>query len=189
MWPWEHLAFGYLLYSVLRHVGTGRSPRSDAVVVLAVATQLPDLVDKPLAWSLAVLPSGHSLAHSLLSAFPLSVLALALAHRARRSDVGVAFVVGYLSHLAGDVIYPVAVGKEPSPGYLLWPLVRVPADQSKMGFLARFREYFGDYLVYLGDPAVRGYLALELGLLFTVLVLWLVDGMPGIPRKIAVTRR
>ncbi|WP_458205208.1 metal-dependent hydrolase [Haladaptatus sp. NG-SE-30] len=189
MWPWEHLAFGYLLYSLYCHLGTGQSPRSDAVVVLGIATQLPDLVDKPLAWSLAVLPSGHSLAHSLLSAFPLSVLALALAHRARRSDIGVAFAIGYLSHLSGDVIYPLVVGKEPFLGFLLWPLVRVPADQSSMGFLARFQEYFGDYLVFLSDPAVTSYLALELGLLFTVFVLWLFDGMPGIPRKIAVTRQ
>lgn len=189
MWPWEHLAFGYLLYSAYSHLVSGRSPRSDAVVVLGVATQLPDLVDKPLAWSLAVLPSGHSLAHSFLSALPLSALALVLTHRAGRNDVGVAFTVGYLSHLAGDVIYPIAVGKDPSLGFLLWPLVRIPTDQSNMGFLTRFREYFDDYLVYLSDPDVMGYLALELGLLLAVFVLWLFDGMPGLPRKIAVTRR
>ncbi|WP_227354025.1 metal-dependent hydrolase [Haladaptatus salinisoli] len=189
MWPWEHLAFGYLLYSAYSHVVAGRSPRSDAVVVLGFATQLPDLVDKPLAWSLAVLPSGHSLAHSLVSALPLSALALALAHRARRTDIGVAFAVGYLSHLAGDVIYPVAVGKEPSLEFLLWPLVRVPADRTGAGFLARFRDYFGDYLTYLDDPALTGYLALELGLFLAVFALWLFDGMPGVPRKVAVTRR
>jgi hypothetical protein len=189
MWPWEHLAFGYLLYSAYSHLGTGRSPRSDAVVILGIATQLPDLVDKPLAWSLAVLPSGHSLAHSLLSALPLSALALVLAHRAGRSDVGVAFAIGYLSHLAGDVIYPIAVGKDPFLGFLLWPLARVPSDRSSMGFLAQFQKYFGEYLTYLDDPAVTGYLALELGLLLTVFVLWLFDGMPGVPRKLAVTRR
>ncbi|WP_435154507.1 metal-dependent hydrolase [Haladaptatus sp. DFWS20] len=185
MWPWEHLAFGYLTFSAYSRVRTGRPPRSDAVVVLGVATQLPDLVDKPLAWSLAVLPSGHSLAHSLLTALPLSALALVLAYRARRTDIGVAFAIGYLSHLAGDVIYPIAVGKEPFLGFLFWPLVPVPSDQSTLGFIARFRRYFGDYLTYLDDPAVQSFLALELGLLLGVFFLWLFDGMPGVPRKIA----
>ena len=184
MWPWEHLAFGYLTYSVLRRLWTGRAPRSDAVVVLCVATQLPDLVDKPLAWSLSVLPSGHSLAHSLVTAAPLSAVALVLAHRAKRTDIGVAFTVGYLSHLAGDIIYPVAVGKTPSFDFLLWPLVPVPTDQSSLGFLSRFHEYFGDYVTHLSDPAIRGYIALELGLLLGVFCLWLFDGMPGVPRKI-----
>lgn len=184
MWPWEHLAFGYLAYSGYTRLRTGRAPRSDAVVVLGVATQLPDLVDKPLAWSLSVLPSGHSLAHSLLTALPLSVVALVLAHRAKRTDIGVAFAVGYLSHLAGDIIYPAAVGQTPSFDFLFWPLVPVPTDQSGMGFLARFHEYFGEYVTYLGDPAIRGYIALELGLLLGVFCLWLFDGMPGVPRRI-----
>ncbi len=184
MWPWEHLAFGYLAFSAYSRLRTGRPPRSDAVVVLGAATQLPDLVDKPLAWSLSILPSGHSLAHSLLTALPLSAVALALSYRARRTDVGVAFTVGYLSHLAGDIIYPIAVGKEASFGFLLWPLVPVPTDQSKFGLLSQFREYFGNYITYLNDPAVQGYLALELGLLLGVFCLWLFDGMPGIPRKI-----
>ncbi|SIR19746.1 LexA-binding, inner membrane-associated putative hydrolase [Haladaptatus litoreus] len=184
MWPWEHLAFGYLAYSASRRLVTGKPPRSDAVVVLGLATQLPDLVDKPLAWTLSILPSGHSLAHSLLTALPLSAVALVLAHRARRTDIGVAFTVGYLSHLAGDIIYPIAVGKDPAPGFLLWPVVSVPPDQSSLGFLARFRSYFGDYLTYLNNPEIQSYLALELGLLSVVFFLWLVDGMPGVPRKI-----
>lgn len=184
MWPWEHLAFGYLAFSAYSRVRTGRAPRSDAVVILGIATQLPDLVDKPLAWSLSVLPSGHSLAHSLLTALPLSALALVLAHRARRTDIGVAFTVGYLSHLAGDIIYPVAIGATPSFDFLLWPLVSVPPDHSNLGLLLRFRRYFRDYLAHLGDPAVTGFIALELGLLLGVFCLWVFDGMPGVPRKI-----
>ncbi|WP_266077839.1 metal-dependent hydrolase [Haladaptatus caseinilyticus] len=184
MWPWEHLAFGYLTFSAYSRLRNGRPPRSDAVVVLGVATQLPDLVDKPLAWTLSILPSGHSLAHSLLTALPLSAVALVLAHRARRTDIGVAFTIGYLSHLAGDVIYPVAVGKETSFGFLLWPLVSIPPDRSTFGFVARFRKYFENYLTYLNDPEIQSYLGLELGLLLGVFFLWLLDGMPGIPRKI-----
>ncbi len=185
MWPWEHLAFGYLAYSSYRHFRTGHPPRGDAVVALAVATQLPDIVDKPLAWTLSVLPSGHSLAHSLVTAVPLSAGALVLAHRANRTDIGVAFTVGYLSHLAGDIIYPLAIGTDASFNFLLWPLVPVPPDSSSLGFLARFHEYFGEYLAHLGDPAVTGYIVLELGLLLGAACLWVFDGVPGLPRVIA----
>ena len=49
MWPWEHLAFGYVLYSLGVRTLRGRTPRGPPVLVLAVATQVPDLLDKPLA--------------------------------------------------------------------------------------------------------------------------------------------
>jgi hypothetical protein len=189
MWPWEHLAVGYLCYSVYAHLRTTRPPRSDAVLVLAVATQMPDLVDKPLAWSLSVLPSGHSLAHSLLTAAPLSALALALATRANRTDVGVAFAVGYLSHLAGDVIYPALLGGEPNFAFLAWPMVPVPSETAGPGLLARFWRYFGDYVTHLGDPQMSGYVAIEVGLLGVVFVLWLYDGMPGLPGRAFVSRQ
>jgi hypothetical protein len=61
MWPWEHLAVGYLLYSV-SCVLWGRYPTRIGVAALAFGTQFPDLVDKPLGWWLGVLPSGQSFA-------------------------------------------------------------------------------------------------------------------------------
>ncbi|WP_433623766.1 metal-dependent hydrolase [Halomicrococcus sp. NG-SE-24] len=189
MWPWEHLAVGYLCYSAYSHLVARHSPRSDAVVVLVVATQLPDLVDKPLAWSLSVLPSGHSLAHSLLTAAPLSAFALALAARANRADVGVAFAVGYCSHLAGDVVYPTLLGRPPNVAFLLWPVVPAPPETESPGLLAQFSRYFGDYLARLGEAGLSGYVALELALLGAVFLLWLYDGMPGLPGRARVTRR
>ena len=65
MWPWGHLAVGYLVYSGLSRWRFGRLPGSVATLAVALGTQLPDLVDKPLAWTVNVLASGRSLAHSL----------------------------------------------------------------------------------------------------------------------------
>ena len=61
MWPWEHLAFGYLLWSLWLRARGRSLPGDWEALVLVFATQLPDLVDKPLAWQLGVLPGGRSL--------------------------------------------------------------------------------------------------------------------------------
>ena len=60
MWPWGHLALGYLLHSPLARARFGRPPTDRATLLLVIGTQLPDLVDKPLAWWLGVLPAGRS---------------------------------------------------------------------------------------------------------------------------------
>jgi len=71
MWPWGHLAVGYLLWSVLVRDRRFRPPTGAETLLLAVGTQFPDAVDKPLAWSLGVLPNGRSLAHSVFLATAL----------------------------------------------------------------------------------------------------------------------
>ena len=63
MWPWDHLAFGYVWYTLASRGWDGRPPSNAAAIALAVGTQFPDLVDKPLAWWLDVLPAGRSLGH------------------------------------------------------------------------------------------------------------------------------
>jgi hypothetical protein len=70
MWPWEHVVVGYLAYSAVSHAVAGRAPSGRAAIAVAFAALLPDLVDKPLAWGLGVLPSGRSFAHSLVVAVP-----------------------------------------------------------------------------------------------------------------------
>src|SRR6056297_3615611 len=97
MWPWGHAVVGYLAYSGTTHVGWKRPPSHAATVALLFGTQFPDLVDKPLAWSLGVLPSGRSLAHSTLTAV-LLVCVLYVVFARRRAVVG-AFALGYASHL------------------------------------------------------------------------------------------
>ena len=76
MWPWEHAAVAYLCWAALDR----RAARSEgaAVVAVLVGSQFPDLIDKPLSWVFQVLPTGQSLAHSLLFALPLIGLVVAL---------------------------------------------------------------------------------------------------------------
>ena len=74
MWPWEHLAVGYIAFSVMQRVGGRQGVPALAVVALALGTQLPDLIDKLLGWGIGILPGGRSLGHSLLFALPVVVL-------------------------------------------------------------------------------------------------------------------
>lgn len=169
MWPWGHLAFGYVLYSTFIHLRERRPPDGHATVALAVGTQFPDLVDKPLAWSLGVLPNGRSLAHSLITAVLLVVLVEFLARRRGGRRIGTAFAVGYFSHLAGDALYPALAGDYLSLGFLAWPLLAPVEYGTEPSFLAHFAELSLDSLVMF-----------ELGFGIAVFLLWLADGVPGL---------
>ena len=122
MLPWTHAVFGYLLLVLIGISLRRRLSRAELLAVL-VGTQLPDVVDKPLAWSLSVLPSGRSLAHSLLVAVPLCVVVLAVAWRRSHPEVGVAFAVGYASHLVGDTYVAAYYWRPEELTFLLWPLL------------------------------------------------------------------
>lgn len=188
MWPWEHLAFGYLLYSGTVHLRRAGRPGDVAVVLLLFATQLPDLIDKPLAWTFGVLPVGQSLAHSLLFAVPLLVVGFLEARRFANPEYALAVAVGYLSHLGGDVIYWVFRGGGLTVGFLFWPLV--PAQPvAPMGFFAKFDELLAGFVSFLGTPLGRTYLLLEAVFLGSAVLLWLVDGRPGLPGKVLAAGR
>jgi hypothetical protein len=106
-----------------------------------VATQLPDLVDKPLAWSLHLLPSGRSLAHSVLVAVPLVLLVWVVASHRGHGRLGVLFAFGYLSHLYADyyrVVLHVPAEQWPLRlAGLYWPLLPVVGDPAP-AFLPHF---------------------------------------------------
>jgi hypothetical protein len=178
MWPWEHLAVGYLCYSLAAHAFVGRAPRESSAVALAVGTQFPDLVDKPLAWTFAVLPAGHSLAHSLFVALPVSVFVVTAAWRLGHRQVGVAFAFGYLSHLPADVFYPVLLGGVANVGFLFWPVVPTVEPQPGLGFVEMVRLLFARYVTELRSGRVAAYLAAEVGLLLSAFLVWLWDGTP-----------
>jgi len=180
MWPWEHLAFGYVLYSLYTHLRHGESPRGLPVLALAFATQFPDLVDKPLAWTLHVLPGGRTLAHTLFVALPLSAGAILVARRERLPAVGTAFAVGYLSHLLGDVVYPLALGLPVGVGFLFWPVVPAPTGGVEHGVVELLRRYATQYLADMAPGRLFVYVGLELGLLLGAFGLWIRDGLPGV---------
>jgi len=179
MWPWEHLAFGYLCYSLGgRAVGRRDRPTDREAYALVVATQFPDLVDKPLAWTFDILPSGISLAHSLAFAVPFCLLAAALARRRGVPGVDAAVAVGYGSHLAGDGLYPFLTGGEIATSFLFWPFgARPPIEET--AFLVEVSRLFASFRAFLVTPRGQAYLVVEGAVLALTLVLWTRDGWPG----------
>jgi membrane-bound metal-dependent hydrolase YbcI (DUF457 family) len=169
MWPWGHLAVGYLLYRVFVRVRGGRAPGGPATLAVAFGTQFPDLIDKPLAWWLGVLPSGRTLAHSVLTALIVSALLYALARRRNATDLAVAFAVGYLSHPLADAFLPLFQGHAEYVAYLLWPLLGLPFYRTEATVLASVGSF---------DLTVYG--LIQLGLALLAVVVWLLDGAPGL---------
>lgn len=179
MWPWEHLVVGYLCYSLYCRLRTGAVPSGMAVVAVAFGTQFPDLIDKPLSWQLGLLSSGNSLAHSVFTACLVSALAVVLTKRRGAEQVGIAFAVGYLTHLPGDVFYPLVYGNEPWISFLWWPLVPVGSGPT-IGFLAKFFDLVERTAHFLTTPAGRVYLGAEFLLLGAGVAVWWLDGRPGV---------
>lgn len=118
----KHLAAGYLVYAVVQHVRR-RSPTSLPVAVLLLGALFPDLIDKPLA-AAGVVGYGRSVAHSLFTASALVAAAGFLAGKWSRVDAGVAFGIGYLSHVAVDMYGPVLTGTDAvDTAFLFWPVL------------------------------------------------------------------
>jgi len=187
MFPWEHLAVGYLCYSLFAHL-RGRTPSGPATLAVVIGTQFPDLVDKPLSWALDVLPAGV-FAHSVFVAVPLVALVFVAGWRVGRTEPAIAFAVGYLSHLPGDVLPSVVLGGDPSYWFLFWPAMARPGvDVSNpivgpgagAGVVTNAWYYFQDYLGQLASPTGLLFVAVELLVLGGVFVLWLRDGRTGI---------
>lgn len=181
MWPWGHVAVGYLAYSLGRRL-LGREPPTDlAVLVLLPASLLPDLVDKPLSWWLDLFPTGYAVGHSALVAIPLGLAALAAGVRRDRVGPATAFVVGYWSHLAGDVFSGVLLGDGPAYGVVLWPLVERAPYATEYGAVERGLVYLREFAT-AAATAERplALIAVYLAPGCLALLLWLLDGGPGL---------
>jgi membrane-bound metal-dependent hydrolase YbcI (DUF457 family) len=166
MWPPGHVAVAYVCLSVYSRLSRREPPAGPHLPWLVVGALAPDLVDKPLAWSLGVLPGGRTLAHSLLGAVVVVWLARRTSARLE-SQVGLVFGVGYLSHLLGDTVLLAAQGDLSRTTFLLWPLVPAPADGTEPVLVSKLSELT---IATLGPELVVG---------TAVVVLWLADGAPG----------
>lgn len=177
MWPWEHLAVAYICYSALTRVLTGSPPDWRETLVLAFGTLFPDLIDKPLAWEIGLLPTGTSLAHSLFIAIPVSAFAVILGRRRGIPHLGIAFAVGYLLHLPGDMVYPVLYGGGLWIEFLFWPLI--PTQPGNItSFIYEFNHLITRTIRYMSSPAGKMYIAFEIVLLVSAATVWYADGMP-----------
>ena len=170
MWPWGHAAIGYLLYTRYMRRQYDRPPEEVPTVLLLLGTQFPDLIDKPLAWTLALLPSGRSLGHSLLVLVPLSIFVYTLAVRYRHSEWGSAFAIGALSHVVVDVLPSAIRGEYAYTTSLLWPLLSAPP----------YSELNHTILGHFSSIEPRPILVFEIILTIMMLIIWWRDGRPGV---------
>jgi hypothetical protein len=167
MWPWGHAAVGYLLYVGVRRLRKRGAPSGPAVLAVLVGAQLPDLVDKPLAWTVAVLPTGRSLAHSWL----VAGVALAVAWHAldgRRRALVVPLGGGWLSHGLGDAAYSIVAWEPAYLGFLAWPVTTTPSYDLDQSFAAHFLAFQWDASMWI-----------QTGLFALAVVVWFADGRPG----------
>lgn len=167
MWPWGHLAVGYLLATGWHRRQSGTPLGPTAAVLAGMAALLPDFVDKPLAWWVGVLPTGRSLAHSLLFGAVLLGGVWWVTSRRRRQTLGVVFAIGYCSHLAGDAIYPTIAGNVGELTFLFWPLVALPDPEIGTSVWAH---------VLAASPVRVGF---ELLLFGVAVAVWAREGYPG----------
>lgn len=175
MLPWGHAAVGYLFYSVYSRVRNGKVPAGLAVVALAVGTQFPDLIDKPLAWTFGVLPSGRSLGHSVFALAMVGGVVLWLGRRRGALPAAVAFVVGWGSHLMADG-YTLLLGEPTCIRYLVWPLANCTYEEDHS-----FVEFFLALELHALWP--------EFALAALTGVVWLFDGAPGLRYLFEQVRR
>ncbi|MEF8808280.1 metal-dependent hydrolase, partial [Natronomonas sp.] len=170
MLPWGHAAIGYLLYAaVVRSRGKGIPP-GGPVLALAIGTQFPDIIDKPFGWyfQFGLIPTGRSFFHSLFIATGLVLVGVVLARHYERDELGVAFAVGYLSHLASDGLYSALAGEWSALAYLVWPLIE-QSPESGYSILE---------MLITGAQTPMG--LFEFGLFIVAASVWTYDRMPGL---------
>ena len=131
MQPTTHALIGIslvLAYGLLRY---RQLPTWRLLFVALFASLLPDVVDKPLAWTFGLLPSGRVGLHSLPIAIPIIVVVLLVALYRDRLAYGLVFAWGYLAHIAADFWRVLTVGPEyyyyPN---LFWPLLAANPDRT-----------------------------------------------------------
>jgi hypothetical protein len=181
MLPWGHLAVGYLVYTVLVRVRGRRAPAGAPTLGLALGTQLPDLVDKPLNWWFGIF-DGRGIGHSLLAVTAFCLLVAVVAYRYDRLELGGALSIGIYTHLLGDSYQALLSGEFASAAFLLWPLV--PAPTYPKDSLFEHLDAWVAYLQALPQLSPTAILSsgfgFQLVLLFVLFGIWALDGFPGV---------
>lgn len=177
MWPWGHAAVGYLLYTVLTRYRDDRPPGSYPVLWVLFGTQFPDLIDKPLVWYAGVLPTGRSLAHSLVVLVPLCLVLYVVLGRRDRAKEAVAFAIGAFSHVIVDVLPSLVGGEYAYAAFLVWPLLPLVESPEPGSFV--------EHLLGI-EPTL--YFLFQIGLVAIAGMVWWRDGRPGLELLREVSR-
>ncbi|WP_255682050.1 metal-dependent hydrolase [Natrinema sp. SYSU A 869] len=146
-------------------------------IVVAIGSQLPDLIDKPLAWTAGITDAGYSIGHSIFVAPFVCLAAYAVAARRGERVLSGAFALAYLSHPVADMISQLLRGRVVDLRTVLWPIASPPAT-SHGGFLDHFARYFFRYVHQLLTGGLTVQIVFQSLLGLTVLALWLFDGAP-----------
>lgn len=178
MWPWGHLGFAYLAFVAYTRLDSGRQQTALTLGALALGSQVPDLIDKPLAWTFAILPSGRSLGHSLLTLVLVGLVCVRVAAWYRSTDVAEAFVFGWLAHLVTDLDpgrLGALLGGDLSQlqwfTYLTWPLLPLPLPE-----VDGQRSIIEHFATVALDP----FGVFQFALLAAAIVVWIREGTPGV---------
>lgn len=170
MWPWAHAATAYLVLSTVRRYRDQGPPTSVGAIAVGLGALAPDLIDKPLAWRLDVLPYGRTLAHSLLLAGVALLVVGVLARQCGHWTAFVPFAMGYLVHLGTDALHPVLVGDWEYLFFLAWPLTTAPETAETKSVIAHLLQL---------EPTP--FFLFETLLTVVAVGLWWSHGRPGLP--------
>ena len=166
MQPVVHPVVGYCCYAIYTRWERSEPPSSAPAVVAIVAAAIPDLLDQPL-YHAGITPVGRTIGHSLLFAIPVVALVWFVASRRGQRRLGVAFAIGYGSHVATDIPWHVLAGDFHELGFLLWPITPMPA-------------YSGVKTLGTVGGLEATTLWLEAVIFVGGIALWWVDGRPGL---------
>ena len=189
MWPWEHVIVGYLIYSLVCRMIFGRSPGAAETIAVVFASILPDLIDKPLAWQFGVFDSGYALGHSIFFAVPLAIIVGLFAQYRGRTDVAVAFALGYLLHLPADVADGYFRSGMVNLDLMLWPVVSPTVAPMNQTFMRELQHHLTRYHAELTADDPSRYLIVMVVLALTTLILWILDGAPVLREILIIGRR
>jgi len=181
MMPWSHLAVGYVAYSLFARIRHRDAPGDLPTLAAVLGSQFSDIVDKPVGYWLQY-HDGRSIGHSLFLLVPLCVAVYVVARSRDRHRVGVAFVIGVVTHVLGDLWRPILVrGAFKDPTYLLWPLFPAP-EYDTDNFLSHIDNLVGAVraLEYMTPRQVlTSWVALQFAMVAVLFGIWMVDGFPG----------
>ncbi|QSG11353.1 Membrane-bound metal-dependent hydrolase YbcI, DUF457 family [Halapricum desulfuricans] len=111
-------------------------------------------------------------------AVPLVIAVVLVARRFGSVSHVAAFAVGYASHLAGDLLYPLAVGNYWELNILLWPITPTVLYDTQPSVLW-----------HLSTIKLTPVFVAELALGVFVVAIWVFDGMPLLRETVELFRR
>ncbi|OYR75466.1 metal-dependent hydrolase [Halorubrum ezzemoulense] len=121
VFPLEHFLVALLPILAYVLIRNRQLPSKGLLFAVCLGSQFPDLIDKPLAYWVGILPSGRVFTHSLPIAIPIAVIVLGYGWRTDRLQIAGGFVAAYFLHLLGDTYRILLAGQ--IPPMLVWPSV------------------------------------------------------------------